>query len=67
MRKLSVAVVFCCFTAASALAESRATSQAPSITPTDLQARRESGTAPVVIDVRTPEEYAAGHIPGAPR
>jgi rhodanese-related sulfurtransferase len=25
----------------------------------------ESGTAPVVIDVRTAEEYASGHVPGA--
>lgn len=40
-------------------------SQAPSIAPSELSARRASSTAPVVIDVRTPQEYAKGHIPGA--
>jgi len=40
-------------------------SEAPAIAPADLQARRDAGTAPVVIDVRTAEEYATGHIPGA--
>ena len=39
--------------------------EAPSIAPSELSARRASGTAPVVIDVRTQEEFAAGHIPGA--
>lgn len=23
------------------------------------------GTAPLIVDVRTPDEYAAGHVPGA--
>ncbi len=50
---------------APALAEPEAPPEAPSIAPSELSARRASGTAPVVIDVRTPEEYAAGHIPGA--
>ena len=31
----------------------------------DLAARIESGSAPLVLDVRTREEFAAGHIPGA--
>ena len=39
--------------------------QAASISPSELQGRRDAGTAPVVIDVRTADEYAAGHIPGA--
>jgi len=39
--------------------------EAPSIAPEELQARREAGTAPVVIDVRTAAEFATGHIPGA--
>ena len=38
---------------------------APSITASELSERRASGAAPVVIDVRTSEEYASGHIPGA--
>lgn len=31
----------------------------------DLAQRIGKGTAPVVLDVRSPGEYAAGHIPGA--
>ena len=31
----------------------------------ELMDRLESPTAPVVLDVRSPEEYAEGHIPGA--
>lgn len=38
---------------------------APSISPTELQQQREQGGAPVVIDVRSEAEYAAGHVPGA--
>jgi len=32
---------------------------------TDLAAQIEAGTAPLILDVRSPEEYAAGHVPGA--
>jgi len=35
------------------------------ISPAELAGRMESGDAPLVLDVRTPEEFAAGHIPGA--
>jgi rhodanese-related sulfurtransferase len=35
------------------------------IEPSDLAARIAAGTAPVILDVRTPDEFAAGHIPGA--
>jgi rhodanese-related sulfurtransferase len=38
---------------------------AAAIAPAELAARISSGTAPVILDVRTPEEFAAGHIPGA--
>jgi rhodanese-related sulfurtransferase len=48
-----------------AAACSGGTGEAPSISPAELQAQRESGSAPVVIDVRSDEEYAGGHIPGA--
>lgn len=48
-----------------ACGEPESSSEAPSIAPSELHGRRASGTAPVVIDVRTREEYAAGHVPGA--
>jgi rhodanese-related sulfurtransferase len=38
---------------------------APSISPQELEARMAKGDAPRVVDVRTPEEFRAGHIPGA--
>ena len=50
---------------APSFAQSDVGAEAPSITPSELMARRQSDTAPVVIDVRTPSEYAAGHIPGS--
>ncbi len=65
MRYFAVAIALGVFVAASAFSEDAAISEAPSITPAELHARQESETAPVVIDVRTPEEYSAGHIPGA--
>jgi phage shock protein E len=37
----------------------------PSITPADLLLRLGGPDAPVVLDVRTPDEYEAGHVPGA--
>ncbi len=61
MRTHAIAIVLALSWATAALAES----EAPSITASELSARRAAGTAPVVIDVRTKEEYAAGHIPGA--
>ena len=38
---------------------------APSISPEELHARMEKGDAPLVVDVRTPAEFRAGHNPGA--
>ena len=38
---------------------------APSISPQELEARVAKGDAPLLVDVRSAEEYAAGHIPGA--
>ncbi|WP_010481492.1 rhodanese-like domain-containing protein [Acaryochloris sp. CCMEE 5410] len=35
------------------------------ITPTQLLAQINAGNPPVILDVRTVEEYEAGHIPGA--
>jgi rhodanese-related sulfurtransferase len=35
------------------------------INPKELRDLQESGHTPLVIDVRGPEEYEAGHLPGA--
>jgi rhodanese-related sulfurtransferase len=37
----------------------------PQVTPADLQARLQAGEQIVVIDVREPDEFARGKIPGA--
>ncbi len=37
----------------------------PTISPEDLYQQRQSGPALLVLDVRTPEEFRLGHIPGA--
>jgi len=36
-----------------------------SITPKELLERMEGDDAPIVLDVRSPWEYQAGHVPGA--
>ena len=36
-----------------------------SIDPAELAKRVSKAGAPVILDVRTPEEFASGHIPGA--
>jgi phage shock protein E len=51
--------------AAVASADDPESAEAPSVTAAALHERRESGAAPLVIDVRTPAEYASGHVPGA--
>jgi rhodanese-related sulfurtransferase len=35
------------------------------VTPQALSQALDMGTAPAILDVRTPEEYAAGHVRGA--
>lgn len=37
----------------------------PAISAADLEPRLATASAPLVLDVRTPEEYAQGHLPGA--
>ncbi|MBW2421930.1 MAG: rhodanese-like domain-containing protein [Deltaproteobacteria bacterium] len=64
-RHLVTAVISGALLIGAACAEDHEPTEAPSISAAELQAERESGAAPVVIDVRTPEEYASGHIPGA--
>ena len=50
--------------ATTAFAEALESTAVPSISAVELHARGESGEAPVVIDVRTADEYASGHVPG---
>ncbi len=65
MTRFAIAIVLGAFVATGAGAADPQSNDAPSISAAELHARRESGVAPVVIDVRTAEEYASGHIPGA--
>ncbi len=37
----------------------------PAVDVVFLKAAREAGQVPVLVDVRTPEEYQGGHVPGA--
>ena len=42
-----------------------AQTDAGEIAPEEVVARIEAGTAPLLLDVRTPAEFADGHVPGA--
>ncbi len=42
-----------------------AAEESPSIAPDELAARIAAGDGPFVLDVRTAEEFAGGHVPGA--
>ena len=57
-RATIVAIALLCGAAA-------ASDLAPSISPGELHAQQQKGNAPQIVDVRTPEEYATGHVPGA--
>ncbi len=39
--------------------------QVGSISSQELESRIQAGQAPLILDVRTPEEFAGGHVPGA--
>jgi rhodanese-related sulfurtransferase len=39
--------------------------RSPGTNPGDLNKQLEAGEAPLVIDVRTPDEFSSGHVPGA--
>ena len=65
MGRFAIAVVLGALVAAAAFAQDPDSTKVTSISAVELHERRESGDAPVVIDVRTPDEYASGHIPGA--
>ena len=63
--RLAIAIVLAAMVATAGVAADLQRGEAPSVSAAELRALRESGVAPVVIDVRTSEEYASGHIPGA--
>ena len=65
MRTMTISLILFLLVGWVGLARSETPTQAATISPAELNARRASGSAPVVIDVRTAEEYATGHIPGA--
>ena len=65
MGRLAIAIALGAIVVTAAFAEDPEPTEAVSISSAALHAQRESGAAPVVIDVRTPAEYASGHIPGA--
>ena len=65
MNRFAISIALGALLATAAFAEDSSSSEAPSISAAELHEQRESGSAPVVIDVRTAEEYASGHIPGA--
>lgn len=65
MRPLVIVVALCALGTAACGSGAGDSREAPSITPAALQARLQSSAAPLVVDVRTREEYASGHIPGA--
>lgn len=65
MRILAIVILLSFVALSSGLADGDAPAEAPSIAPSELADRRAAGKAPVVIDVRTAQEYSAGHVPGA--
>ena len=65
MRTMTISLILFLLVGWVGLAQSETPTQAATISPAELNARRASGSAPVVIDVRTAEEYATGHIPDA--
>ena len=65
MGRFVIAIAVGALVASAAFAGEPEPTKAPSIRASELHALRQSGTAPVVIDVRTAEEYASGHIRGA--
>ncbi len=65
MRYFIIALALLATTATPVHADPATSTEAPTITPTELSAQQKSGHAPLVIDVRTAAEFATGHIPGA--
>ncbi len=54
-----------CVVAACNVQSNESVSTVAHVTPNEAQAQLEKDSDIVVLDIRTPEEFAAGHIPGA--
>ena len=54
-----------CLAIAAAPFSAGAAEEAPLISAADLAKRTDGPKKPLLLDVRSPEEFAAGHIPGA--
>ena len=65
LKHCRIAIILITLMATAAFSQESDSPLAPTISPAELHVQRESGAAPVVIDVRTSEEFATGHIPGA--
>lgn len=52
-------------TVLAACAREEAAGPATTVQPAELAALLDQAEAPLLLDVRTPEEFAAGHVPGA--
>jgi rhodanese-related sulfurtransferase len=48
-----------------ALGGGMASAEAEDITAAEMEERIEAGTAPLILDVRTVDEFNAGHLPGS--
>jgi phage shock protein E len=58
-------VVFAIATALAAACTQAPEAKRPTITSAALAEKIRNGKAPLILDVRTPDEYRAGHIPGS--
>lgn len=65
MRTMTTSLILFLLVGWVGLVRSETSTEAATISPAELNALRASDSAPVVIDVRTAEEYATGHIPNA--
>ncbi len=64
-RASSLALLVLFAVTGTAIAQDTATIDSTTIGAAELMSRIEAETAPTILDVRTPEEFAAGHVPGA--
>lgn len=65
MRALAIVPFILFLTMATPAAGESPAGSAPEIGAAALHARMQAGSRPLVVDMRTPEEFALGHLPGA--